>query len=178
MKTLFTIIAALVCLSTQAEVVIYKHSTTDTASGNGKVATKKYGGWMVFDTDTYELRSILTQGKTFTEGWTSAEIHILTTGANKFTLWAAVPLFDTGGASFKGACTVQKIGTANLFYIPKTLACKGVAFESVGVLHEFAGSATMESKATIAANKAGQDIDDVVDALKNGLTLKGYVETF
>jgi hypothetical protein len=182
MKILALIATLLITsLAAQAEVVIYTQSFTDKTTGGGAVVSQKCTGWFVFDTDTYETLDIVVIGTTFREVWSNAELQLLSSGLNKFSLWALVPLADSGGASLKGNCTLMTIGTANLFWVPKTGTITGAAFTNKGganvdILDEFTGTLKLDSKSTIAANVAGQSFSTTIATLENILLLKGFTK--
>ena len=177
MKNILTLAALCLTLASQAEIVIYTQTITDRATGNGAVTVKRYGGYLVFDTDTYEVRSILTSAatKTFQKIGSNAEVEILNRSATAVSLWALVPVFDIGGASFKGACYLMTIGTLDQFYVPRVCTVNGASFESsVKVLHEYTGTVTLWKTATVTANQTGTDLSTEISILENALRIKGY----
>jgi len=180
MKIQILLALALLFASTaSAEVVIYTQTITSTATGAGGVKTTSYTGWLVYDTDTQEVLDALvnSKSKTFYEIGSGAELHLLKSSATAYTLWALVPLYNSGGATFKGTTSLMTLGTANLFYVPKTAAVKGSSIDSGSgddVLYEFTGTITLNLTATKAANMASQNIGTVFSNLENGLFIKGY----
>ena len=177
MKNILTLAALCLTLAAPAEIVIYTQTITDTATGNGGIAVKKYGGYLVYDTDTYEVRSILTRAvtKTFQEIGSNAEVEILNRSATAVSLWALVPVFNIGGASFKGACSVMTLGTVDQFFVPKVCTVNGASFESsVKVLHEYTGTVTLQKSASVTANQVGTDFATEISILENALRAKGY----
>jgi hypothetical protein len=183
MKKLSIITAALfAAFSARCEIVIFTQAYTDTITGGGSITTAKVTGYFVFDTGTYEVREIMITGKHYHLPDTSfAQVQLLSTSVGNYSFWAFLPLGDAGGTSVKGACTLMTIGTTNKFFIPKTSRATGAIFTSFGSpqadkLEELSGSLTFDSKATVAANKAGTDIDTEFSNLKAMLDAKGYTQ--
>lgn len=178
MKTFLAAAALLFSFAVQAEIVIYTQTVTDKATGGGAVTTKTYGGKLIFDTDTLEVRSILTRAadKTFVEIGSDATVKILDRSATGKTLWAYCPVFDTGGASFKGACAVMTLGTTNSFYVPRLLTVTGSSHdEAANTLHEYTGTLTLDRAASVQANRAGTDFAAQISLIETSLFDRGYL---
>jgi hypothetical protein len=182
-----TLIAAftLIAMAANAEVVIYNQTIKDAGFGAGDLKNRTWAGWLVFDTDSHEVREVLARKlnkpstpKTFIERGSDANVQILSGPQNKFALWAEVPVYDDdGGASFRGVLVSMTVGTTNHVVAPKTMTVKGVNFESDSqTLHEFSGVANLDKKLSTAANLAGWDLNTAVSNLEASLLAKGYVQ--
>jgi hypothetical protein len=180
MKTLtLTLTALLFTCAAQAEVVIYNQVYTQTQTGQGSTTVTNLGGYFLFD-DQGNMQQVdaCAKTKTFTiyDYSGSYTFNYIQSGVSTSQLVYTISSGDAGAAILKGKVFPLQTGTTT-FRAPKILTISGAIISGTdpdAVMFQFAGTFTYNSKATVSANVAGNDIDAAVATLKAVLVGKGY----
>ena len=192
MKLLATLTALLIAASTQAEVLVYKQNYVVKQTGLGSVKNIKFSGYFIVDTDAGRLISLDAQKHTFPLGKNKMRVEeynfesdTVDGGAIK-DFWVITMNFADATKSaplLKGRVSMMvEVGSPdkliNWMDIPKSLALSGFSKGVVNgqpVLLEYKGRFVFDGKTTRAQNRAGNDADATLAALKSILGAKHYV---
>jgi hypothetical protein len=181
-------------LAAPAEVLVYKQNYTTTETGGGYVNLVKYGGYFIIDTDANRIVQVDARANTFplgknkmrvTEytGWTFEKVN---GGAVKdyWLLTGPVPGNSYSSPLLKGLVVqLVEVGSPNQLInwmnIPKTFTVSGFSkAQNTGgqtILLEYKGTMTLDLPTTQSQNRAGNDADAAIAAVKSILAAKGYV---
>jgi hypothetical protein len=185
MKTISIAVLLLSVLNSPAEILIYKNNKTVTQNGNQGTIVEKFGGFLVFDTEsrfvvTINTHTVAGVKKFFVSEEFDYYLEQVTGFSKTYSVFNRVIDDEnfTGQDFFKGI-NVRFSVNGKLLVQPKTWTTSTRALlwaDGPPSLYESNGTATLDLKQTTQYDSAGSSLDEVVSALRGSLLAKGYVE--
>lgn len=192
MKTFLLLLVAAVAFQANADVLMYKHRISTTASGAGVVARYSYTGYTIFDPEEPAwITQVVVNARTKQfwlnepQGFTIEQVESpklrTSTVLIQADSWMDIEgYFHTDTGTAKGLNSTNNVGGATLYYVPKSLSWRGSStYPSLSgktILEEATGTFSLDTKLSTTANTAGDDVDAAVDRVRQSLLSLGYTE--
>ena len=186
MKTISILLLFLSVISSHSEILIYKNTKTVTRNGEQSTIVEKFGGFIVFDTESRYVVSINTRTVVGVKKFSVTDefdyyLEQVSGFGKSYTVFNRVIDDDnfTGQDFFKGA-NVRFVLNGKSLIQPKTLTTTSRGFlwpeSGAATLYEANGTAVLDLKQTAFYDQSASDLDTVVAALRTSLLSKQYVE--
>jgi len=196
MKILLATLLAALCLSSSADVLIYKQKVSYTITGAGSSSKASLAGYVILDPGQADAITLVNMDAKTKSFWVEyyyedTDLNIVEGSLGKrFTVWTRTDWwFDTADNSHTTMVTLKgqnspvlgpKIGTVTTWNVPiKATAVGTFIYPSDSgkpIMEESKGSMALDLKTTKAANFAGDDAGGAEDRVIQMLRAQGYTE--
>jgi hypothetical protein len=181
MKIFSTLLAGFLLSATaNAEIAIYQQSYSQTETGLGRTTSSVYSGYFILDNQGSQAIQIdvSIRSKSFWvwtySNWTAN--YLRTVSGQTFVM--SIPMYDSGSCFLKGTVSSVNVGSGYM-PIPRSLMMSGTCLygsDPDAQAIEFKGRLTFDSKDTVAANLAGNNMAAALATMKAKLLARGYTE--
>ncbi|HZL43754.1 MAG TPA: hypothetical protein VFD66_10815 [Verrucomicrobiae bacterium] len=181
MKLFSTLLAGFLLSTTaHAELAIYLQSYTQTETGLGRTINSVYSGYFIIDNQGSQNIQIdvSIRSKSFWvwtySNWTAN--YLRTISGQTFVM--SIPMYDLGSCFMKGTVSSINVGSGYM-PIPRSMIMSGICLygsDPDAEAIEFKGRLTFDSKDTVTANLAGNNMAAELATMRAKLLAKGYTE--